>query len=72
MEDIIPIELVHEEPSSPQNYEEFELLVKNKLKHITSSTTSPNRKYILITTDKGFVLVNPELSQFTRLHLSLR
>ena len=46
--------------------EEIELLVKNKIKYITSSSVSPNRKYILVTTDKGFVLVYPESSHFTR------
>jgi hypothetical protein len=46
--------------------EEFELLVKNKLKMITGSFPSPNRKYILITTDRGFVLVNLQSAQFTR------
>lgn len=53
-------------PLSLGKEEEIEVLVQNKLKFITGSSMSPNRKYILVTTVKGFVLINSNCAQFTR------
>ncbi len=53
-------------PLSLGKEEEIEVLVQNKLKFITGSSMSPNRKYILVTTVKGFVLINSSCAQFTR------
>lgn len=52
--------------SSEVVIDDFEVLVKDTIKHITSSTISESRKILLITTAKGFVLCDLAKMQYAR------